>query len=161
RHYTQANRVAYGHQNWSDHTRDAIFNTGPILLRVVKTLAIMPGLLIPVPPLIAVGLFIFLILKLRRRTTITPEERYYLLVCAVLIGLLFSVVLVRSDILHFMYLAPMWYLVLAWIMEPLSLHFRTLRNLRTPLVAIVGTTFGLLSLAILFSATGARYRIDT
>jgi len=160
-HYTRANRVPYGHQNWSDHTRDAIFHTGPILVRIIKILAVIPGLLVPLLPLIAVGLFVFLTLEVRRRSSTTTDQRYYLLVCGVLTGLLVSVVLVRADILHFMYLAPLWYLVLGWILGPAALKSRIISKFRTPLFAFVGTTFGLLSMAVLFSATGARYRIDT
>src|SRR5205823_14464617 len=56
-HYTQANHVSYGWQNWSDHARQMIFYTGPVGVRVLKTLAVSPGFLVPVLPLVGLGLF--------------------------------------------------------------------------------------------------------
>jgi hypothetical protein len=160
-HYTQANRVTYGYQNWSDHTREVIFHSGPVWLRVIKVLAVSPGLLIPVLPLVAVGLLFYWTVQIRRQSEVSAQSQYYVLVCSVLSGLLLSVVIVRSDILHFMYLAPLWYAVLAWILGARGVRSAALNALRVPLVAFIGTTFGLLSMAVLFATTGADNRIET
>ena len=159
-HYTQANHVAYGHQNWSDRTRELIFYTGPVWMRLVKSLIVLPGLLIPVLPLIAVGLLVYWSIQLFCRDTST-DARYYVVVCSVVTGLLVSIVIVRPDLLHFMYLAPLWYLVLAWFFDPLSTRSSTLRRLHDPLIAFVWITFGLLSMAVLLATTGANNRVET
>lgn len=159
-HYTQANHVAYGHQNWSDRTRELIFYTGPLWTRLLKSFMVLPGLLIPVLPLITFGLLVYWSIQLFRRDT-SPEVRYYVGVCSVLTGLLVSIVIVRPDILHFMYLAPLWYLVLAWFCDPLATRSSTLRRLRDPLIAFVWITFGLLSMAVLLTTTAANHRIET
>src|SRR6266849_94003 len=47
RHYTSANHVPYGYQNWPDSVRDLIFHSGPVWARAVKGLAVSPGFLVP------------------------------------------------------------------------------------------------------------------
>jgi hypothetical protein len=160
-HYTRANHVPYGYQNWSDHTRDAIFHKGPLWLRGLKLLMVSPGLLVPVLPLIAMGLLIYWTVRLAGQSCDRSEARYFVLICAVLSGLLVSVVVTRADILHFTYLAPLWYIVLAWILQGRSARSETLAGLRVPLIAFVGVSFGLLSMAVLLATTGANTRIDT
>jgi hypothetical protein len=160
-HYTQANHVPYGFQNWTDNARAAIFQSGPLWTRAVKVLAISPNLVIPVLPLIAVGLLLYLVMRVWRRQTLSPSAEYYILVCSTLSGLLASVVITRADILHFIYLAPFLYVVLAWILGSPDLGSRWLRVLRPYLSLYVTIAFGLLGMAILLQATGARNRIET
>lgn len=159
-HYTQANQVPYGYQNWSDRARDIIFHTGPLWLRVIKTFAVAPGLLIPVLPLVALGLLLYKGIRLRRKVEDSLQTPYYVLLCSVSTGLLISVVIARPDILHFIYLAPIWYVVLAWILGAQDARSETLLTFRVPLIAFVAASFGLLSMAILFAATGAHVRVE-
>jgi len=76
-------------------------------------------------------------------------------------GLLASVVITRADILHFIYLAPLLYVVLAWILGSSDFRSEWLRAARPYLILYVGTAFGLLSMAILLQATGSHNRIET
>jgi len=99
----------------SDQSRDAIFHQGPILVRAIKVLIVLPNLLLPVLPLIAIGLLVIGLFESVGNQQ-SSEPVYYVMMCSVLSGLLVSVVIARSDILHFMYLAPLWYVVLAWIL---------------------------------------------
>jgi hypothetical protein len=161
-HYTQANHVRYGYQNWSDHTRDLIFYTGPIGVRAIKVLAVSPGLLVPVLPLIGIGILVYWAIMLKRAGgPISSQGRYYVLTCSVSSGLLLSVLVVRPDILHFMYLVPLWYVILAWILGSRGARSSLLISWRIPLVAFVAASFGLLSMAVVSSTTGARHRIET
>jgi hypothetical protein len=160
-HYTQANHVPYGYQNWSDQSRDAIFHQGPILVRAIKVLIVLPNLLLPVLPLIAIGLLGYWVVRIRGESCSSSEPGYYVMMCSVLSGLLVSVVIVRSDILHFMYLAPLWYVVLAWILGTRDVRSRLLNAIRVPLVAFTAASCGLLSMAVLFAATGARNHVKT
>ena len=160
-HYAQANHVPYGYQNWSDQSRDAIFHQGPVLLRAIKVLIVLPNLLLPVLPLIAIGLLGYWIVRIRRESCSSSEAAYYVMMSSVLSGLLVSVVIVRADILHFMYLAPLWYVVLAWILGAQGVRSELLNGIRVPLVAFTAASFGLLSMAVLFAATGARNHVQT
>jgi Dolichyl-phosphate-mannose-protein mannosyltransferase len=161
-HYTQANRVPYDFQNWSDNARQIIFHSGPMWIRVVKIIAVSPGLLIPVLPLVAVAMLVVWTIRVRRDSDGSSSDAgYYVLVCTTVSGLLASVVLVRADVLHFMYLTPLWYVVLAWILGSVRVPGRALPVVRPYLLAYVGAAFGLLGVALLFTATGARNRIQT
>src|SRR5207249_11807963 len=79
RHYTQANHVPYGWQNWSDDARRTIFYTGSFGIRVLKILAVSPGFLVPLLPLVGVGLFVYWGMRMRRK--IAPGHcSYYVLI---------------------------------------------------------------------------------
>lgn len=160
RHYTQANRVPYGYQNWSDHSRDVIFHVGPIWTRAVKVLAISPGFVVPVLPLIAAGLLVYWSFVGCRRQTAETYSRY-VLISAASTGLLVSVIVVRADIIHFMYLTPLWYVLLAWIFGSRELSSRALVMMRPYLTMFVAVAFGLMAMAVLLTALGARFRTET
>jgi hypothetical protein len=87
--------------------------------------------------------------------------KYYVVVCGVLSGLLISVLIVRTDVIHIMYLAPFWYVPLVWILDAREFRSTTLRALRPYLTLLISTSFGLMSLAILTTATGAHNRVVT
>jgi 4-amino-4-deoxy-L-arabinose transferase-like glycosyltransferase len=161
RHYTNANHVFYGYQNWSDSARDSIFHSGPLWARVVKILAISPGFLVPLLPLLAVGLLIYWLSPNQRRRLPLDKGNYDIVVSGVLSGLLVSVIAARADIIHFMYLAPLWYVPLAWILDARQFRSATLLALRPYLVFLIGVGFGLMSLVILTTANSAQNRIVT
>ena len=159
-HYTTANHVPYGWQDWSDEKRAIIFGTGPIVARVVKVIAVSPNFVLPVLPLVAVALLFYWRKRLRRNSENQGESGYYVIMCSALAGLLLSIVIVRSDILHFLYLAPLWYVVLAWILGAPAKNRLLLRS-RPVLILYVATAFGVLGFAMLLGATGAHHRLET
>jgi hypothetical protein len=112
-------------------------------------------------PLVAFGLWVYWASRLWRRRTPEPKSAYYVLVNAALCGLLLSVVMVRADIIHFMYLAPLFYLVLAWAMDGRDIPGSIFRTLRPVLNAYVLVAFGLLSAPLLLRALQAPYRLET
>jgi hypothetical protein len=132
----------------------------PAWLKVLKVLAVSPGFLIPILPLIAVGVFAYTVFHVRTQKVDVLKFNYFLLVSALLSGLLISVVIVRADIIHFMYLAPLWYVVLAWVLGA-PLQRPALITARPYLLAYIAITFGLMGLALLLAATGAQNRIQT
>jgi len=158
-HYSAANRVRYGDQNWSDHARNLLFYSGPIGIRIVKAIAVSPGFVVPVLPIIAVALLFYWAVKLRREPA--PRSAHYVMLCAILSGLLVSVMVVRADIIHFMYLAPLFYLVLAWILDPQVLPTRLLKPIRPYLAIYTVAAFALMGAALLFAAVGSQDRIET
>ena len=159
-HYTTANHVPYGWQDWSDEKRAIIFGTGPTVARVVKVIAVSPGFIVPVLPLIAVALLFYWAKRFRTRREFDAEAGYYVIMCSAFTGLLLSVVMARSDILHFLYLAPLWYVVLAWILGAPA-RSSLLSRIRPMLILYVATAFGILSFAVLLATTGAHTRLET
>lgn len=160
-HYTRVNHVFYGYQNWPNDVRDTIFRTGAIWLRIGKYIAMSPGLLVPALPLAAVAWLAYQAFRLRNRQSGSSSNQYYTLVSAALSGLLVSVVIVRADITHFMYLVPLWYVVLAWILGATEIRSSRLHKTRPFLVAYVCIAFGLMSFALILNLNGARNRIQT
>jgi hypothetical protein len=160
RHYTKANHVIYGWQDWSDSTRTEIFHAGSLSMRLFKSLLVSPGFVIPVMPLIGVAMFIALAIRVQDEAS-SAKWNHYLLISGILTGLLISIVIVRPDIIHLMYLAPFWYVLLAWLLGSTDLKNLTLMHIRPYLVMYVSFTFGLMSFALLLTANGAEHEVQT
>jgi hypothetical protein len=128
---------------------------------VLKILAISPGFFVPILPLVGVGLFGYWVIQMWRQKAASGHCSYYVLISALLSGLLLSAVIVRADIIHFMYLAPVWYVLLAWILGSRHLVSHALTKTRPYLVAYVSVAFGMMALVLVLTATGAHNQIDT
>jgi 4-amino-4-deoxy-L-arabinose transferase-like glycosyltransferase len=161
RYYSLANRVPYGYQNWSDHSRYLLFGTGPAFARFVKILAISPGFLVPVLPLIGIGLFLYWIAQIRRNRAAPAKCAYYVLLTATFSGLLFSVVMVRADIIHFMYLLPLFGLVLAWVIDGRDIPGRAFQAVRPYLRAYIVIAFAVMAMPLLMRAIKATNKVVT
>ena len=159
-HYTKANHVFYGDQSWPTHASDTLFYSGALWTKILKYLAISPGFVVPVLPLTAIAWLAYSTLRLRKGDSGRNCE-YYVLVSATLSGLLLTVLIVRPDIIHFMYLAPLWYVALAWTLGADEIQSRVLRILRPYLLAYVCIAFGLMGFALLVKVNGAGNQVQT
>jgi len=155
-HYSAANHVPYGFQNWSEAARQEMFGGSSIPVRILTVLIVSPCLLMPVLPLIAIGILVYWI-----RRADPEKSAYYILTCSVICGLLLSVVFVRADVIHFMYLAPIFLLVLAWIADGSDIPGRTFKAVRPFLNAFVLATFVLFAMALLVRTVSASNQIAT
>jgi dolichyl-phosphate-mannose-protein mannosyltransferase len=161
-HYSAANRLPYGYQNlFSDEELLTSFFSGSWGMRAAKMLAMSSTLWIPVLPLLGVALLPRLVVGIRRGRSVGPKWAYYVLVSSAVAGLLLSIVLVRADVHHFIYLQPVFFLLLAWLLGG--------RNVRGPVVRRVGpvlgfcAAFSLLAMAmvLLLGAVGPHYTLVT
>ncbi|HET9406618.1 MAG TPA: glycosyltransferase family 39 protein [Candidatus Sulfotelmatobacter sp.] len=117
RHYSAANRVPYGYLDLGYGEFSSLFGSGPFLVRVLRLLAFSPAFWLPVLPLFGVALLISMTFTRRRRLDLGQDCVYYLLVSSGVTGLLiFAVIAVRPDRLHFFYLQPVFFIVLAWLL---------------------------------------------
>jgi 4-amino-4-deoxy-L-arabinose transferase-like glycosyltransferase len=160
-HYTQSNHVFYGYQNWSEDARSTIFYTGSAWSRVVKLIAVSPGFVIPLLPLVALSWLPLEMIWLNKKKSQTSTTEFYVLVSSALSGLLLSVLTVRADITHFIYLAPLWNVVLAWILGAREVRSSVLLTVRPYLIAYICIAFGLMGLALLLNVNNGKYRIET
>jgi len=160
-HYSTANRVPYGYQNWSDESRNLLFTTGTLLERQIKLLAISPCFWIPVLPLVATGSFIYWMIRAGRQRASEQESRYYLIVSATFTGLLLSTIAVRADIVHLMYLQPLNCLVLGWLLGGRAFPLRLHRPVRPLIATYIVTALLAFGLAPLFGALTAPDEITT
>jgi hypothetical protein len=83
------------------------------------------------------------------------------LVCSALFGLLVSVVIGRADVIHFMYLQPLFALVLAWMVEGRDVPGRAFLIVRPYFVTYLAFGFLLFSAPLLMRAAGAPYKVET
>jgi 4-amino-4-deoxy-L-arabinose transferase-like glycosyltransferase len=160
-HYSQANRVPYGYQNWSESSRAATFGGPSGIQTFLAILVVTPCFLVPVLPIVALGILANVSFRSLRQGINDEKTAYYILVTSSLAGLLVSVVTVRADILHIMYLAPLFYLVLAWILDGRDLRSGLFRALQPALRVCVLAVFGLLAAVLLIRSIGTKINIAT
>ena len=159
-HYSGANRVPYGYDNLTGNARDRIFGTASVGLRLFAGLVFSARSWVPFVPILALPLLFRLTFRQWRRMSTGPEWAYYVLVSATISGLLLSVVIARADYLHFIYLHPIFFLVLAWLLDG--------RDIRHPVLVhiapVVGFCISMSLLAMagqsLFAMRG-DYRVNT
>jgi hypothetical protein len=154
-HYSRANAVPYGYDNWSDTARHAMFGSG-ILKAVLSAVLTAPCFILPVLPLIGFGLLVYLLTPWGRNKLAGERWGYYVLACAAISGLLLSVVAARADILHFVYLGPFLCLMVTWIAGSGDFQFSFPRSPGVPMGCLVSICFTLLGLAFLTGARGGR-----
>lgn len=159
-HYSLANRVPYGYQSWSESSRHALFGSGSLGPRVFNILVVSPCFVVPVLPLIAVGLLFYWLANIRNKA---PEAKccYYVLMTSALSGLLLSIVIARADIIHFMYLLPLFGVVLAWIIDGRDIPGRLFKTLHPVLKAFLLISFLLFASPLLMRAINAPAKIVT
>lgn len=160
-HYSRANSVPYGYQNWSESSRAALFGGHSWVQTFVATLVVTPCFLVPVLPIVAMGMLAGISVQALRRRATGEKTAYYILVTASLTGLLVSVVTVRADILHIMYLAPVFYLVLAWVLDGRDIRSGLFRALQPALRVFIVVVFSLLAATLLARSIGAKISIAT
>lgn len=158
-HYSMANRVRYGDQSWSDTSRYQILHEGPVVVRIIVMTALSTGFVVPVLPLVALGMLPVWARRLKQGTN--AASAHVVMVCALLTGLLSSVVVVRADINHFMYLAPLFYIPLAWILGLEDFAQGLLVRVRPLLWTYVVVAFGLLGVSLFFTALGSHFHVLT
>jgi hypothetical protein len=161
RHYSQANSVHYGYQNWSESSRATMFGSPSPVQNFIAMLVVAPCFLVPVLPIAAIGILVTLSVRAVRKGGGDERTAHYILVTSSLAGLLLSVVTVRADILHIMYLAPLFYLVLAWVLDGGDVSSGLFRALQPALRVAILVTFGLLAAALLVRSVGAKMTIET
>jgi len=159
-HYSIANKLSYGHVVMSPN-RPGLWS-GPWGSRVITSIVLGPLLLVPLLPLLALVIFIWFTFRRSRGKPLGQKWAYWILVSAVLSGLLFSTLLTkRPDFTHLNHLAPLSYLVLAWLLEGLDLQPRVWRSLVPVLVLyafLSATAFGM---AMLWRPLGAHHKVKT
>ena len=160
-HYSLANHVPYGYQNWSDAARHLLFGSGSLTQRAITVLALSPCFLVPALPLAAVALLVYWIVKMRRQAEPLAVAAHYVLVCSALCGLLLSVVVGRADIIHLMYLMPLFALVLGWMIEGRDIPGRLFRQIRPFFIFYTATAFLMFAAPMLLRALNAREQIQT
>src|SRR5207247_11154908 len=131
RHYSLANHVPYGYQNWSDETRQTLFGSDLWAVRAITVLALSPCFLIPLLPIVAVAMLAYWLVQMVRQQEPECKANYYVLTTAAPSGLLLSCVIGRADTILCVYLFPLFALVLAWVIEGKDIPGRFYSKIRS------------------------------
>jgi 4-amino-4-deoxy-L-arabinose transferase-like glycosyltransferase len=160
-HYSTANHVPYGSANWTEETRRQLFATGPLWARIFTAIVMSPYFLIPALPLLAALMFFYWVRRSWRNRNPDAKQAYYLMMTGVLSGLLLAIVAVRADIIHFMYLLPLYGLVLAWILDARDIQGRVFKALHPIVSAYIIFSFLIFSVPLLLRAVNPPFKIET
>ena len=159
-HYLTTNKTPYGYMVSSSNGA-ALWSSG-WGMRIVLLLFAGPFVTIPLLPIVGAGIFFYFLINRRRDNRSMQAWTHWILVSAVLSGLLFGTLLTgRPDFTHLDYLAPIFYLVLAWAVDglkPRSLFWTRLMPFVAFYVFISSTIFGI---AMTIGPLNARQKAHT
>ena len=161
RHYSAVNKAPLGFLVLDAAQRDSLYG-GSVLVRLLTLLVTAPWYIVPVLPFLACLWLGVWYIKARRESAGSGKARYYLLTSATLAGLLLSTLATgRADFTHLVYLGPLFYLVLAWILDGRDISSHLLHATKPLLVLFLFVSFSGFSLALLWQPLNARQRLDT
>jgi hypothetical protein len=143
-HYSASNRVPYAFGDLPDSVQYSIFHTGSLAMRLVTRLVFSPRSWIPYLPLLGVALLIRLTVRIWRGAPLGPGWAYYVLTSATISGLWLSVIAARADYFHFLFLQPIFFLALAWLLDGRSIRDRFF----TRVAPVLGLCFSMSLLAM-------------
>ena len=161
-HYSGLNSVPFGLIEGGQVVASGVLE-GSWLYAVFVLLTYSPYFLVPALPVFALGILAFSTLQLQSsggRVRSRPYP-YYVLVCACSMGLLLSVVATRRDAIHFMFLAPIFCLILAWFLDGKDIRLRILDSVRPALIFLLTLVFTINGIAMLASNGNARRYVET
>jgi len=161
RNYSAVNKTPYGFVVLSPEDRAAIYNE-PWPSRLVTIVLTGPWFIVPALPFVAAAVFMFwLQRRWRAKSNQRARRAYFVLISATVIGLLLSLFATgRPDFHHLVYISPVLFVVLAWIMDGQMLPFLVRRGLPllTFLLFISCVGFGL---SLLSQPLNAGYVLQT
>ena len=151
-HYSAANRVPYGFEDLPPETRDRLFQTGSLTTRFLTRLIFSSRAWIPFLPLFAVVLLVRLSYRGPGGNTYDARWSYYILVSGAISGLLLSVVIGRADIFHFVFLQPIFFLVLAWLLDGQGIRSRFFTRLAPALGVCASVSLLAMGVSLFFQS---------
>ena len=159
-HYSTTNKTPYGYMVASSNGAE-LWKSG-WGSRILLLLFSGPFLIIPLLPFVGLAVCGRFGFARSSRMRVDRQWAYWVMISSVLSGLLISTILTRRpDFTHLDYLAPLFYIVLAWVFAGLPSKSR-LWNAVMPVVALYvfvsATVFGM---AMSVGSRGAHQRIET
>ena len=158
-HYSSVNTVAFGYIPVHGGLRQLMTDAAP-LQTVLISLVLLSCWMISALPLLAPGILMYSALLLKR---IKSGERlsYYILCTSSIAGLLLSVLVTRKDFMHLLHIAPVSFLMLAWILEGKEITLQITEPLRPVLSSLLLIVFSALGLMALAQNAAAQSRVNT
>ena len=160
-HYTVANQLPYGYLVMSASDQAELL-AGSWVSKLIMLIVLGPCILLPIVPILALGILAWFTLKRPQNGVRSQRWAYWVLISAVLCGLLFSALLTkRPDFTHLNYLAPLFYLVVAWILSGLDLNSRLWASIKPVFVFCVLLSFAAFGMTMLLLPLGSHHKLKT
>lgn len=160
-HYSVVNQVPYGYSDWSDEARKTLFGSGNRFESLVALVTVSPCFVLPALPIIGLFLLAHWVIAARRGLLAPDRVAYYAIVGSSVCGALLSVIAVRANIIHFVYVTPLLYLVLAWIIDGCDISGGIVRSLQPVVAATVFVAFTAAGMALLLANRNAQSVVET
>ncbi len=160
-HYSAINRTPFGFVELDPADRDTLYAGTP--LSFLLTLLITgPWYVVPVLPGMACFCLVYWVGRAWGGAAAPMRVDYYVLTSATLAGLLASTLATgRADFVHLMYLGPLFFLVLAWMVEARDIPSSLLRASKPVLVLFLFMTFTSFGMGLLWPRLNSRQRVET
>jgi len=159
-HYSRTNQVNYGYVPASSSALESL-RSGSWGSRILLLFILSPTFLVPTLPIVAFGILAWWGIRTWKRKQASPRDCYYMLTSAVLSGLLLSILITNRGLPHIMFLAPLFYIVLAWILDGSDIRSSLVKAAKPLVVFYFFVSFTLFGLALVTTALSARHRLET
>ena len=158
-HYSSVNTVPFGYIPVRGGLGQLITDAAP-MQAVLMSLVFLSCWSVSALPLLAPGIFMYSAFQLKKRVS-GERFSYYILCCSGIAGLLLSVLVTRKDFMHLLHIAPVAFLILAWIMDGKEIGLRITEPLRPALSSLFLLVFSTLGLMGLVQNAAAQRRVNT
>jgi hypothetical protein len=160
-HYSVTNNVPYGYTDWSDEARASLFGTFRPFDTFLVGVTVSSCFLLPALPIVGLVLLGYWVIRARGGLLAPARAAYYVVAGSSIAGAMLSVIFVRTNVIHFAYLAPILYLVLAWVLGARDIGGAIVRSMRPFLALAVLVSFTATGMALLIANRSAQSVIET
>jgi hypothetical protein len=160
-HYSAANKLPYGYLVMWTTDRGALFR-GDWIARAIASVTVGPVLLLPLLPIVSTVVLVWSVYQGSSGKSSSLRESYFILISSCLCGLLISAFLTgRPDFSHLNYMGPLFYLVIAWIIDGLTSKSRFWRFVAPVPVFCIFLSFIAFGMAMLLESRNAQHPTTT
>jgi Dolichyl-phosphate-mannose-protein mannosyltransferase len=159
--YSAINKATFGFLVIDPLKRDSIY-AGDWLSRFLTILVTSPWYIVPLLPFSAAGTLIYWSSRAQRKNISSEKRGYYVLGSATMVALLLSTLATgRPDFTHLLYLGPLFFLSLAWIVDGRDIPSSVLHAVQPVLVLVLFLSFTSFGLSQLWPALNERSLLAT
>ena len=154
--YSAINKAPFGFLVIDPVKRDGVY-AGDWLSRLLTMLVTGPWYLVPLMPFAGACTLIYWAGGQRQRNQSADKRNYYVVTSATMLGVLLATVATgRPDFTHLLYVAPLFFLTLAWVMDGGDFASSILHAIKPLLVLVLFLSFSAFGLSLLWPSLNAR-----
>ncbi len=156
-HYSTANRLPYGFVIINSHHWETLCSSASWSDWLFIVVLLMPGFIIPALPAAGLGILGYHAARVWRMRRCGERTTHLILVCSVCTGLILSTVATgRPDFTHILFIAPPFFVILAWALDGRIFRSAFLSQVRPLLAVYLLILFTINGLGMLWSPRNAR-----